>query len=147
MGYASFADDNGTFAALAEFVSTTEPALRERYDLATDLDAQRHRLWMGEPVQPTRHDGDYALFSTMAAGAAAMVDREISRVFVRRIGLLDSTAVLDRDLAIQHRIEQILAQLSTSPRPASGPPRDELMTAAARQALDFPSGSEPALQR
>ena len=122
-------DDDGD--ALSAFAASTEPALRERYDLATALDDQRHRMWMGEPVEPTRHDGDYALFSTVAAGAAAMVDPDVFRVFVRRIGLLDSTAVLDRDLELQHRIERILARPSASPRPSPGPQRDEMLAAAA----------------
>ncbi len=52
-------------------------------------------------VDFTRHDGDDALFSMAAAGAAATVDPDIFRMSVRRIGLLDSTTVLDADVALQ----------------------------------------------
>lgn len=117
-------DDDGD--ALAAFAAATEPAVRERYDLATALDEQRYRMWTGQSVDPTHHDGDYALFSTVAAGGAAMVDPDVFRVFVRRIGLLDSTTVLDDDIELQLRIEQILEAHAASPRPRAGPPRPEM---------------------
>jgi 2-polyprenyl-6-methoxyphenol hydroxylase-like FAD-dependent oxidoreductase len=116
---------------LAGYLAATGPALRERYELASALDDQRHRLWLGEPVDPAHLDGDYALFSMTAAGAAATVDPEIFRVFVRRIGLLDSTQVLDRDVDLQRRIEDLFAQIRTVPRPASGPPREDMLALAA----------------
>jgi len=120
--------------ALAAYGAATRPALRERFDFATELDAQRHRGWMGERVDVAHRGGDYALFSLVAAGAAASVDPEVFRVFVRRTGLLDSTGVLDDDMALQTRIEDLFAQILTTPRPAPGPSRAEmvaLMTAAA----------------
>jgi hypothetical protein len=116
--------------ALAGYLAATGPALRERYELASALDDQRHRLWLGEPIDVAHRDGDYALFSMAAAGAAATMDAEIFRVFVRRIGLLDSTLVLDRDVELQKRIEVLFAQLLTVPRPASGPSRDDMLALA-----------------
>jgi hypothetical protein len=74
--------------------------------------------------------GDYALFSMTAAGAAATQDAEIFRAFVRRIGLLDSTQVLDRDINLQCRIEDLFAQIRTVPRPASGPSREDMLALA-----------------
>jgi 2-polyprenyl-6-methoxyphenol hydroxylase-like FAD-dependent oxidoreductase len=116
--------------ALGAFAAATAPALRERYDFATELDAQRHRMWTGQSVDFTRHDGDYALFSLLAAGAAATLDADVFRVFVRRIGLLDSTRVLDSDVGMQHRIEQLFGELLATPRPAAGPPREEMLAAS-----------------
>jgi len=113
--------------AQAAYFAATGPALRERYDLATELDDQRHRFWLGEPVDFAHHDGDYALFSLIAAGAAAAVDPEVSRVFARRLGLLDSTTVLDQDTDLQRRIETLFAELRTVPRPPAGPTRDEMI--------------------
>jgi 2-polyprenyl-6-methoxyphenol hydroxylase-like FAD-dependent oxidoreductase len=113
--------------ALASYLAATGPALRERYELASALDDQRHRLWLGEPMDVAHRDGAYALFSMTAAGAAATMDAEIFRAFVRRIGLLDSTRVLDRDVELQRRIEVLFAQLLTVPRPASGPSRDDML--------------------
>jgi 2-polyprenyl-6-methoxyphenol hydroxylase-like FAD-dependent oxidoreductase len=102
--------------------------LRERFDLATALDAQRLRMWLGQPVDFSSADGDYALFSQLAAGAAATMDPDVFRVFLRRIGLLDSTAVLDDDPALHRRIEQLFTEMRAVPRPR--PPSREEMVAA-----------------
>ena len=114
-------------AGLASFVDTVAPALRERFDLATALDDQRHRLWTGEPVDFTQLSGAYALFSLVAGGAASMMDPAVFRMFVRRMGLLDSTSVLDADPVMQMRIEELFAQAMRTPRPPAGPPRDEML--------------------
>jgi 2-polyprenyl-6-methoxyphenol hydroxylase-like FAD-dependent oxidoreductase len=113
------------------YSAATQPALRERYALATALDGQRLRMWQGEPVDVTSPDGDYALFSMVAGGAAAQVDPDIFRIFVRRIGLLDSTQVLDGDVTLQRRIESMFAELRSRPRPAPGPDRAGMVAAIA----------------
>jgi 2-polyprenyl-6-methoxyphenol hydroxylase-like FAD-dependent oxidoreductase len=117
-------DDLGE--AGAAYAGVTQPALRERYELATALDEQRLRLWNGGVVDFAHHDGAYALFSMVAAGAAAMVDPDVFRVFVRRIGLLDSTDVLDKDVVLQCHIEALFAELRSAPRAAPGPSREEM---------------------
>ena len=122
-------DDLGD--AGAAYSAVTQPALCERYALATALDSQRLQMWLGEPVDYTSPDGDYALFSMVAAGAAAQVDPDIFRAFVRRIGLLDSTEVLDRDVVLQRRIEAVFSELRRGPRPAPGPTREEMAAAIA----------------
>jgi 2-polyprenyl-6-methoxyphenol hydroxylase-like FAD-dependent oxidoreductase len=109
------------------YAATTQRDLRERFDLATALDAQRLRMWLGRPVEMSA-DGDYALFSQLAAGAAATRDADVFRAFVRRIGLLDSTAVLDDDPALRRRIEELFAQVRAVPRPRP-PSRDEMVEA------------------
>jgi hypothetical protein len=68
-------------------------------------------MWMGGPVDLAHRDGDYALFSMIAVGAAPTIDH-VFRVFIRRIGFLDSTAVLDSDLGLQRRIEDLYASCS-----------------------------------
>jgi 2-polyprenyl-6-methoxyphenol hydroxylase-like FAD-dependent oxidoreductase len=120
--------------ALASYVAATRPALRERYELATAVDDQRHRLWLGESIDFAHHDGAYALFSLVAAGAAATVDAEVFRAFARRTGLLDSTQVLDRDTDLQKRIEDLFAQIRSQPRPAAGPSREEMVSLATAEA-------------
>lgn len=115
----------------AAYVAATRPALEERFRLATELDHQRHRMWTGEAVDFTRHDGDYALFTLVAGAAVAMVDPDVFRLTVRRIGLLDSTAVLDDDAAMQRRIEERFAELRSMPRPPAGPSRDEMVSIVA----------------
>lgn len=118
-------DDLGD-AAVA-YAAAVMPALRERFRLASELDSQRRRMWLGGDVDFAHSDGDYALFSIMAAGPAAMADPDVFRVFVRRIGLLDSTEVLDRDPAMQRRIEELFEKAMSTPRPPPGPPRDEML--------------------
>jgi len=113
--------------AAEAYLAATLPALRERYEFATALDAQRRRLWLGEPVDFAHRDGDYALFSMSAAAAAATIDPDIFRAFNRRIGLLDSTAVLDDNTDLQRRIENHFLHLAATPRPPVGPPRDEML--------------------
>jgi len=113
--------------AFAAYTAATMPTLRERYDFATALDDQRHRMWTGHSVDFAHRTGDYALFSTVAAGVAAMLDPEVFRVFARRIGLLDSTRALDDDDALQERIEKIFSEMLAKPRPPQGPPRDEML--------------------
>lgn len=120
-------DHTDVLDASCAYAAATMPAVRERYAFATALDAQRHRMWLGEPVDFTRPDGDYALFSLVAGGVAAMVDPEVFRMHVRRIGLLDSTAVLDDDVELQRRMEALFATMAAAPRPAPGPTRDELL--------------------
>ena len=113
-------------AAAAAYQERIEPLIRERFDYATQLDDQRQRMWNGEPIDFTSKDGAYALFSLIAGGVAAFKDPEIFRVIARRNGLLDSLRVLDDDLIMQDRIEEIFRTAASAPRPPSGPTRDEL---------------------
>ncbi|MBZ5640594.1 MAG: FAD-dependent oxidoreductase [Acidobacteriia bacterium] len=126
-------DDLGD--AFAAYRNAVMPTLLERHEFATALDEQRHRMWTGGPVDFARRDADYALFSVMAAGVAAMADAEVFRVFVRRLGLLDSTRVLDEDERLKGRIEDTFRELLQKPRPAPGPSRGEMLSVA-RAALD-----------
>jgi 2-polyprenyl-6-methoxyphenol hydroxylase-like FAD-dependent oxidoreductase len=101
------------------------PEARERHALACATDAARALRWGGEPVQIGRRDSCYPLFSFIGALAAAPHDDLILRRTIRRIGLLDRTAVFDDDDALQGRIETILGRLPAPSPP--GPPRDELL--------------------
>jgi 2-polyprenyl-6-methoxyphenol hydroxylase-like FAD-dependent oxidoreductase len=116
--------------ALDTYRAAVLPTLEERFELATALDDQRLRMWTGEAVDFAHRRGAYALFSMSAAGAVALVDPEVFRVFIRRMGLLDSTRVLDQDEPLQRRIEQRFADLMAQPRPAPGPAREEMLALA-----------------
>lgn len=118
--------------AVDEYVGATMPALRERYEYATALDEQRLRMWQGGHVDFTRHDRDYALFTIVAGGVAATTDPELARIFLRRIGLLDSTRVLDNNIETRERIQRAFADAQRGPRPRSGPTRDEMLAILAR---------------
>jgi 2-polyprenyl-6-methoxyphenol hydroxylase-like FAD-dependent oxidoreductase len=113
--------------ALSAYAARTRAEQVERYELATALDEQRHRMWAGLPVDLAHRDGDYALFTMIAAGAAATVDPDVFRAFIRRIGLLDSTTVLDSDVALQGRIEGLFGEVSALPRPPTGPTREDML--------------------
>jgi 2-polyprenyl-6-methoxyphenol hydroxylase-like FAD-dependent oxidoreductase len=116
----------------AAYRAATYPEVRERFDWSSALDVQRLRMWLGQPLDFTHHDGDYALFSLAASGAVARVDPTVFRIFNRRIGLLDRTAVLDDDIALRRRIEQRFAALRAGPAPMQGPGRDELLAVLGR---------------
>lgn len=113
--------------AFAAYRAAVMPALLERFELAVALDGQRLRMWTGAPVDYARKDGDYALFSFVACGAVAMVDPEVFRLYIRRMGLLDSTRVLDSDERLKQRIEDVFRGMLAKPPPASGPSRQAML--------------------
>jgi flavin-dependent dehydrogenase len=115
--------------ACEEYAAATAREMRERYEYLTALDAERSRMWHGGDVDFAHHDGDYALFTFLAGGVAAPSDPLLARVFLRRIGLLDSTRVLDDDLALQLRIEAAFAEAVRVPRPRLGPSREDMLAA------------------
>ncbi|HEX6582411.1 MAG TPA: hypothetical protein VF056_02330 [Thermoleophilaceae bacterium] len=103
------------------------PEARERHALACAMDAARSRRWSGEPLDVGRREGCYPLFSFVGALAAAPHDDAVLRRTIRRIGLLDRTAVFDEDDALHDQIETILGRLADHRPPPPGPPRDELL--------------------
>jgi 2-polyprenyl-6-methoxyphenol hydroxylase-like FAD-dependent oxidoreductase len=126
---AALGDSGDPVDAVERYLADVTPWARERFRLATDLDEQRFRMWTGQPVDPTRRDGDYELFALAAGSAVALVDAEVFRVVVRRVGLLDSTRVLDDDIGLQRRIEARFAELIAKGRPTSAP-KDEFLGVA-----------------
>jgi 2-polyprenyl-6-methoxyphenol hydroxylase-like FAD-dependent oxidoreductase len=119
--------EHGLRDAARAYYEEVLPEAAERYDLATAIDEARARMWAGSPVDFRHRTGDYGLFSLVAAGAVAMVDAEVFRVFLRRIGMLDRTAALDEDVPMQQRIERGFAELMSRPPSSSGPTRDGLL--------------------
>ena len=121
-------------AIVARYRADAGPEARERHALACATDAARSLRWTGEPLEIARRDGCYPLFSFVGALAAAPHDDAVLRRTIRRIGLLDRTAVFDEDQALHDRIETILRELAARPPSPSGPPREELLArlAAAR---------------
>jgi 2-polyprenyl-6-methoxyphenol hydroxylase-like FAD-dependent oxidoreductase len=118
----------GDAAELAErYRADVTPEARERFTLACDTDDARGRRWNGEALDPGRRDGSYPLFSFVAALAAAPQDDRVLRQTIRRIGLLDRTAVFDEDDELHARIETIVSGMSAEPTPPAGPPRPELV--------------------
>lgn len=103
------------------------PEARERHALVCATDAARARRWSGEPLDIGRRDGCYPLFSFPTAIAAAPHDDHVLRRTVRRIGLLDRTAVFDQDAELHERIEAIFGELTSTAPPLPGPPREELL--------------------
>jgi 2-polyprenyl-6-methoxyphenol hydroxylase-like FAD-dependent oxidoreductase len=117
------------------------PEARERHALACATDTARSLRWKGEPLETTRRDSCYPLFSFIGALAAAPHDDAVLRRTIRRIGLLDRTAVFDEDDALQDRIEAILARLTARAPSPPGPPREELL--ARLSAVAPPSRTPP----
>jgi flavin-dependent dehydrogenase len=103
------------------------PEAHERYALACDTDDARARRWSGETLDLSRRDGCYPLFAFAAALAVAPHDDLVLRRTIRRIGLLDRTAVFDQDDQLHKRIETTFAALGTKSSRPAGPSREELL--------------------
>jgi 2-polyprenyl-6-methoxyphenol hydroxylase-like FAD-dependent oxidoreductase len=114
-------------AIVQRYRADAGPEARERHALACATDAARALRWRGEPLEIGRRDSCYPLFSFVGALAAAPHDDLILRRTIRRIGLLDRTAVFDEDDALHDRIETILGRLAGRPPSPPGPPREELL--------------------
>jgi 2-polyprenyl-6-methoxyphenol hydroxylase-like FAD-dependent oxidoreductase len=114
-------------AVVESYRADAGPEARERHALACAIDASRARRWAGEPLEIGRRESCYPLFSFVGALAAAPHDDLVLRCTIRRIGLLDRTAVFDEDDALHDRIEAILGRLAAHPPPPPGPPRQELL--------------------
>jgi 2-polyprenyl-6-methoxyphenol hydroxylase-like FAD-dependent oxidoreductase len=112
---------------VARYRDEVTPEARERYALACAMDDARTRRWAGEQLDAGRRDGCYPLFSFVTALAAAPRDDLVLRRTIRRVGLLDRTAVFDEDDDLHGRIEAISARVMSEPAPPAGPPRDELL--------------------
>ena len=112
-------------ATVERYRADAGPEARERHALACATDAARARRWAGEPLEIARREGCYPLFSFAGALTAAPHDDLVLRRTIRRIGLLDRTAVFDEDDALHDRIESILGRLAPPSPP--GPPRQELL--------------------
>ena len=125
---AQAASEAGDVDAVTErYRATVADEAQERYQLVCETDEARARRWSGEPLDISRRDGCYPLFAFAAALAAAPHDDDVLRRTVRRIGLLDRTAVFDGDDVVHRRIEEIFQRLTATPPPPAGPPRDELL--------------------
>ena len=114
-------------AVVERYRAEAGPEARERHRLACEIDAARTARWRGEPLDLTRSDGCYPLFSFATALVAARHDDLVLRRTIGRIGLLDRTDVFDDDAALHERIESIFARLMATPPQPAGPPRDELL--------------------
>ena len=123
-------------AITARYRADAGPEARERHALACATDAARARRWKGEPLDIRRREGCYPLFSFAGALAAAPYDDLVLRQTIRRIGLLDRTAVFDTDDVLHERIERILGGVSAPAPP--GPAREDLL---ARMAAVTPVGT------
>jgi 2-polyprenyl-6-methoxyphenol hydroxylase-like FAD-dependent oxidoreductase len=114
-------------AIVDRYRSDVSDEARERYALARAMDDARTARWSGEPLDVSRADGCYPLFSFATALRACTQDDLVLRRTLRRVGLLDRTSVFDEDSEVHARIEKIVAPLMASPPPPPGPPRDELL--------------------
>ena len=113
-------------AIVERYRTDAGPEARERHTLVCATDQARDSRWKGEPLEIGRRDSCYPLFSFVGALAAAPHDDVVLRRTIRRIGLLDRTAVFDQDDALHDRIETILGRLTARPSPST-PPREDLL--------------------
>jgi len=112
---------------MLNYVARVLPEVRERFALSCELDAVRIRAWQGERIDFMHRTGCYPQFVWVGAPAVALLNGEICRKTLRRIGVLDRLSVFDEDIALQERVEELLA--AGLPR-TSVPPRTELVRVA-----------------
>ena len=125
----SLGEHDDVKAGVSAYHQAVEPEAQERFDLISACDDARSRLWRGERVDFGHRSGAYQLFALAAGSAVAFSDPDVFRAVVRRNGFLDRTSVLDEDIPLQERIEQLFSDLMARPRPPAGPSRDELLDA------------------
>ena len=118
---------NDPASQMLDYAARVMPEVTERFVLSCDLDAVRIRAWQGERIDFTRRSGCYPQFMFVGAAAVALQDGEICRRTLRRMGMLDRLSVFDNDIALQQRVEELLAK---GLRRASAPPRAELVRVA-----------------
>jgi 2-polyprenyl-6-methoxyphenol hydroxylase-like FAD-dependent oxidoreductase len=116
--------------AARAFDALARPEMEERFGYLSAIDDTRRRLWAGESIDTTRRNGGaYAFFTYAATGIAAHADGDVFRAVVRRNMFLDPLAVLDRDPAMQARLEAFHADFRAAHPERPGPARDELIDA------------------
>ena len=116
---------------MLNYIARILPEVRERFALSCELDAVRIRAWQGERIDFTHRTGCYPQFMWIGAAAVALLNGEVCRKTLRRIGVLDRLSVFDEDIALQERVEELLA--AGLPR-TSAPPRTKLVRVA-REAM------------
>jgi hypothetical protein len=114
---------------MLDYFARVMPEVSERYALSCALDAVRIRGWQGERLDFTHRNGCYPQFMFVGTAAVALQDGEVCRKTLRRMGMLDRLSVFDDNIALQQRVEELLAR--ASPR-APWPPRAELVRVATR---------------
>lgn len=112
---------------MLDYFARVTPEVSERSALSCALDAVRIRGWQGERVDFTHRNGCYPQFMFVGAAAVALQDGEVCRRTLRRMGMLDRLSVFDDNIALQQRVEELLARASSR---VSGPPRAELIRVA-----------------
>jgi hypothetical protein len=110
-----------------QYFARIAPELNERYTLAGALDAIRIRVWQGERVDFMHRHGCYPWFTFAGAAAVALDDAEVCRKRLRRMCMLDRLSVFDEDVALQERVEELLARKFAEGPPRQGPSRTELV--------------------
>ncbi len=110
-----------------QYFARIAPELNERYTLAGALDAIRIRVWQGERVNFMLRHGCYPWFTFAGAAAVALDDAEVCRKTLRRMCMLDRLSVFDEDVALQERVEELLARKFAEGPRRQGPLRTELV--------------------
>ena len=110
-----------------QYFARIAPELNERYTLTGALDAIRIRVWQGERVDFMHRHGCYPWFTFAGAAAVALDDAEVCRKRLRRMCMLDRLSVFDEDVALQERVEELLARKFAEGPPRQQPSRTELV--------------------
>jgi 2-polyprenyl-6-methoxyphenol hydroxylase-like FAD-dependent oxidoreductase len=121
----------GAASDSADVVRRLETAVGEdaaaRFAAVAAEDADRVRLWTGEPIDPASRTDSMPLFLRTVVYRAAAADPEILRAVCRRINLLDPVDALAHNTELLDRAEALRSEL-----PPLAPPAKADVAAALR---------------
>ncbi|MDT4996906.1 MAG: hypothetical protein QOD45_974, partial [Pseudonocardiales bacterium] len=107
------------------FSAAVSADILQRFRAVSAEDADRLRLWSGEPLDVTDRTQSMALFLRFVIYRAAVGDAELLRAVARRINALDPPDTLAEDEQLLDRGAALYASLP----PTSVPPRAALLDA------------------
>jgi flavin-dependent dehydrogenase len=109
------------------FAAEVDPDLRSRFDAVTAEDAERARVWGGEPLDVTDPAAAPQLHQRSVVYRVALQDPEVLRAVTRRVNALDPVEALGRRSDLLERAQVLYEGVrDTIPAP---PPREQLLSA------------------
>jgi hypothetical protein len=109
------------------FAAEVDPDLRARFEAVTAEDAERARVWGGEPLDATDPSAAPQLHLRSVVYRVCLQDPEILRAVTRRVNALDPIDALGRRGDLLERAKVLYDGMrDTIPAP---PPREQLLSA------------------
>ena len=109
------------------FAAEVDPDLRARWEAVTAEDADRARVWGGEPIDATDPNASMSLYLRSVVYRVSPKDPSILRAVARRINAIDPVDQLASDGELLARAQSLYDEMKGSIAPP--PPRTQLLEA------------------